>query len=151
MAGPRRESCVIDEDYEASLPTPSPLCEPRLVSALGDTGDDDDDHLSSHNNYSSRSMSVSTSVRAKHESYDLSGSVFLITGDGRKIDLPVPSESKADPLNWGRWKTAGAMGSLWWYSVVSLTAVQAATMMLKEILNDYKEEVCFFAIFLPFN
>lgn len=78
---------------------------------------------------------------SKRESYNLTGTTFLITNDGRTLKLPVASESKNDPLNWGSWKTAGAMLSIVLFSAVSLAAAQAATVILERVRLSFEYEV----------
>ena len=48
----------------------------------------------------SQFSSLSMNDRQKHDSFTLSGSVVLITADGRTVSLPLPSQSPYDPLNW---------------------------------------------------
>jgi hypothetical protein len=91
--------------------------------------------------YRSRSSTPAASDPSKRESYNLAGSTFLITNDGRTLKLPMPSNSKADPLNWSRWKTAGALFAVALYSVVCLTAAQAASVILNSIQKDFQDEV----------
>jgi hypothetical protein len=78
---------------------------------------------------------------SKHESFLLSGSVFLVTNNGRTLSLPIPSDSKLDPLNWSRWRTGGAMLAIGWFAVATLTAVQAASVMLGGIGDGFRETV----------
>jgi hypothetical protein len=89
----------------------------------------------------SRPMTAETARRSRRESYNLIGSTFLITNDGRTLKLPMPSNSKADPLNWNRWKTGGALFSVALFSVVCLTAAQAASVVLDDIQRDFAHEV----------
>jgi hypothetical protein len=91
--------------------------------------------------YRSRLETADTSRQSKRESYNQIGSTFLITNDGRTLKLPVPSNSKADPLNWSRWKTAGALFSIALFSIVCLTAAQAASVVLDDIQRDFEHEV----------
>ncbi|KAH6852090.1 MFS general substrate transporter [Alternaria alternata] len=88
----------------------------------------------------SRPMTAETARRSRRESYNLIGSTFLITNDGRTLKLPMPSNSKADPLNWNRWKTGGALFSVALFSVVCLTAAQAASVVLDDIQRDFAHE-----------
>lgn len=128
----------------APPPRALPLVEPRLITPSPVPFDEE---LSTSPSFLSnpgarRKASVSTQLsRAKRESYDLSGSTFLITDTGKTLKLPVPSDSKTDPLNWSRWKTAGAIFSVALYSVVSLTASQAASVVLEGITMDFEHEV----------
>jgi hypothetical protein len=123
----------------ASPPPARPLREPSLVSSVDDCDYNRAPFARSTFVYGCRSAGP---VRRKRESYNLSGSIFLITSSGKILNLPVPSESPADPLNWGRWKTAGAIIAVVWYSVVSLPVVQAASMVYHGILVEFHDRVC---------
>lgn len=136
---PPRPDTHIDEEAEIARPRPKPLREPRPVSG--------NDHVSS---IEPRSVSDTESdvdvknSRSKHDSCDLTGgSVFLITGEGKTLNLPVPSDSRNDPLNWSYWKTGGAMFAVGFFSAVALTAVQAQSLMFKGILAEFDHQVSF--------
>jgi hypothetical protein len=88
--------------------------------------------------------------RRKHESYLLSGSVFLITAKGQTLKLPAPSDSPADPLGWGRWKRAGALLAVSWYSIVALAVAQAAGILLRVISRDFGLDVSPLQVFLEY-
>jgi hypothetical protein len=127
-------------DIELALPPlAQPLRRPSLVPTM-EEGDDDCQPLA--RSTPGLSCSSASTVSRKRESYNLSGSIFLVTSSGRVLNLPVPSESPADPLNWGRWKTVGAITAVAWYSIVSLTVVQAASMLYHGIMADFGGEVC---------
>lgn len=79
--------------------------------------------------------------RRKHESYLLSGSVFLVTEYGQTLKLPAPSDSPADPLGWKRWQRAGAFLAVAWFTTVALAVAQAAGVLLRVISIDFKGEV----------
>ncbi|KAJ4983542.1 MFS-type transporter [Stagonosporopsis vannaccii] len=81
-----------------------------------------------------------SSVRSKRESYNLSGSTFLVTASGMTLKLPIPSESQSDPLNWGRWKRAGAVFALAWYFVASSLMVQAPSAILPGIALEFGQQ-----------
>jgi hypothetical protein len=66
----------------------------------------------------------------------------ITTSSGKTLNLPVPSSSPADPLNWSMWKTTGAVAAIALYSVVSLTAVQAASLMYHGIMTEFGKQVC---------
>ncbi|EMD93147.1 hypothetical protein COCC4DRAFT_206258 [Bipolaris maydis ATCC 48331] len=87
-----------------------------------------------------RADSIATDACAKRESYNMTGTTFLVTNDGRTLKLPVASESKADPLNWSGLKTAGAFFAIVFYSAVCLTVAQAPAVMLDSIQNTFKHE-----------
>lgn len=121
-----------------SPPLAQPLRKPSFVPPVEDGGECTSSVSSTLDLYRHRTKTV----RRKHQSYNLSGSIFLVTSSGMMLKLPVPSESPADPLNWSRWKTAGAITAVAWYSIVSLTVVQAASMVYNGILTEFNEEVC---------
>lgn len=122
----------------ASSRRAQPLRKPSLVPSVKDQGDCG---RSDRSNLGLKHHSAET-VRRKHESYNLSGSIFLVTSSGMTLNLPVPSESPADPLNWSRWKTAGAITAVACYSIISLTVVQAASMVHHGILVEFGGSVC---------
>ncbi|KAL9076457.1 MAG: hypothetical protein Q9157_003641 [Trypethelium eluteriae] len=55
-----------------------------------------------------------------------SGTVFLISSDGKILNLPIPSDSRYDPLNWSTRKRALALLSIVVYSLVGLVLPQGA-------------------------
>jgi len=118
----------------AAPPLAQPLHEPKPVYSTEPKNDDDGDE------FSTRSMS-SLSGRSKRESYNLSGSTFLVTASGRTLKLPIPSDSDLDPLNWSRWKTACAMFAVAWYFVAASTVVQAPSVILPGIAREFSEQV----------
>ncbi|KAF2715747.1 MFS general substrate transporter [Pleomassaria siparia CBS 279.74] len=67
--------------------------------------------------------------RNKHDSFILSGSVFLITSDGKTVSLPIPSESPYDPLNWTWQKRAIALISIGIFSYSGLVVTQGASVL----------------------
>lgn len=81
------------------------------------------------------------SNRSKYESVDLSGSVFLVSGDGKIISLPMPTSSSRDPLNWSAWKRTRAFLALGWFSVVGLTLVQGSSLLFAAITTDFSPQV----------
>ena len=127
----------------APPPRAQPLAEPRTMSPLSNVCDDIEKMAPLGNvvDHITRPRTSSTAKLVKRESYDLSGSTFLITHDGKTLKLPIPSESKADPLNWSRWKTAGAIFSIALFSVVCLTAAQATTVILDGVQAEFASEV----------
>jgi hypothetical protein len=144
----------IDEDAELAKPKPLPLREPRLASPIEDIEDAPPQSPTTHPAFASEDDGSELSMkpestRKKHESYDFLGSVFLITGDGRTLNLPIPSDSNLDPLNWGAWKTAGAVLAIGWYSAVTLTVAQAMSLMMKGIMADFTEAVSSALLLLP--
>lgn len=83
----------------------------------------------------------SSSVESKRESYNMSGSTFLVTASGKTLRLPIPSESKADPLNWSQRRRAGAVFALAWFFVASSLIVQAPSAILPGIILEFGKEV----------
>lgn len=118
----------------AAPPLAQPLHEPKLVYSTEPNNDDDG------NDSSNRSVS-SMSDRRKRESYDLSGSTYLVTASGITLKLPIPSDSDLDPLNWGRWKAAGAMFAIAWYFVAASTAIQAPSVILPGVAREFGAQV----------
>lgn len=137
----------IDEEAELARPRPVPLREPHLVERR-DSIDSTKLPLTpgSHPVYGAEpemdmEKGKGSNVKAKHESFLLSGSTFLVTNEGKTLSLPIPSDSKMDPLNWGKWKTAGALLAVAWYSIVSLSVQQAAGIMLPDLEREFAGEV----------
>jgi hypothetical protein len=118
-------------------PLATPLSGPKVISSAADTGRFDDERPGSTLH---RCPSTATQ-RRKHESYSLAGSVFLITGNGQTLNLPAPSDSPADPLGWTKWKRAGAILAVGWYSAVALAVAQAASIFMRVISRDFKLDV----------
>ncbi|KAH7112088.1 major facilitator superfamily domain-containing protein [Dendryphion nanum] len=130
----------------APPPRAHPLAEPRLISPLSHIANEEEEYERPPSflpdpGARPKAKSLAGSVRAKkHESYNLASSNFLITSTGKRLNLPVPSNSKFDPLNWSAWKTAGAWVSVSFYSVVALTAAQAASVVLDGIQASFQSE-----------
>lgn len=131
-------SNLYPEGELASRPLAQPLRKPSLVPSVEHRDDDCEPFARSTSDLSCHSDKT---IRRNRESYNLSGSIFLVTSSGTTLNLPVPSESPADPLNWGRWKRTGAIIAVAWYSIVSLTVVQAASMVYHGILVEFDGQV----------
>ena len=78
---------------------------------------------------------------SKHESRDLSGSVFLISADGKMLRLPMPSNSTRDPLNWTGKKRACALLALVFFSSLGLVETEAVSLLLPALLQEYPAKV----------
>jgi hypothetical protein len=78
---------------------------------------------------------------SKHESCDLSGSVYLITSSGRMLSLPIPARSPRDPLNWSVKKRAFAFAALAFFSVTGLVLVKGASLMYKPLAKEFTAKV----------
>jgi hypothetical protein len=131
-------SNLYPEGELASPPLPQPLRKPSLVPSVEGRDDDCAPFASSASGISTCTVE---SVRRKRESYNLSGSIFLVTSSGKTLNLPVPSDSPADPLNWGRWKTTGAIIAVALYSTVSLPVVQAASLVYHGMMMEFDGQV----------
>ncbi|KAH8711828.1 hypothetical protein GQ44DRAFT_690010 [Phaeosphaeriaceae sp. PMI808] len=148
MAGPLQDP--YPEVELAPPPRALPLVEPRLISAPPCPIEPMPlSPLSCYTQLDVKSVSK-TPIQAKRESYNLSGSTYLITNTGRTLKLPVPSNSKDDPLNWSMWKTAGAMFSVALFSIVCLTAAQAASVFLEGIHQEFQREAYLMVIDMTF-
>jgi hypothetical protein len=118
-------------------PLATPLSGPKVISTTPDIERCDDWRCSS----TSSQHPSTTAQRRKHESYTLSGSVFLITGNGKTLNLPTPSDIPADPLGWRKWKKAGAFLAVAWFSSVALAVAQAAGIFMRVISHEFKIDV----------
>jgi len=56
-----------------------------------------------------------TLPRSQRDSRNFSGSVFLISSDGRMLSLPIPTSSSRDPLNWSKMKRARAFIAIFFF------------------------------------
>lgn len=121
----------------ASPPLAQPLHEPSLVLSRHNKADD----ISVDVVTRSASATTRSSVVSKRQSYNLSGSTFLVTASGMTLKLPIPSESPSDPLNWSLWKRAGAMFALAWFFVASSLVVQAPSVILPGIALEFSQQV----------
>jgi hypothetical protein len=93
------------------------------------------------NTYVSSESSSTVAQRRKHESYMLTGSVFLVTGNGQTLKLPTLSDSPADPLGWSVWKRAGAFLAVAWFSIVALAVAPAAGIFFRVMARDFAIDV----------
>ncbi|KAK0118586.1 hypothetical protein ONS95_007471 [Cadophora gregata] len=75
--------------------------------------------------------------RAKYESCDFSGSVFIISSDGKVLKLPIPTKSAQDPLNWSKWKQARAFLALYVFSISAESLTQGASFLVEEFRNEF--------------
>lgn len=86
--------------------------------------------------------SLSMTERNKHDSFNMSGSVFLITSDGKTISLPIPSESSCDPLNWTWQKRAVALSTVGIFAYSALVVTQGASVVSSGLAKDFLPDVC---------
>ncbi|CZR66403.1 uncharacterized protein PAC_16304 [Phialocephala subalpina] len=82
----------------------------------------------------------SSSSRSKRDSADITGTVYLISSDGRILNLPIPTRSHRDPLNWSSRKRAGAFLALMFYSVTGLVIVQGVSLMFAPLGVEFTPE-----------
>jgi hypothetical protein len=87
--------------------------------------------------------STSTSTRSKYASRDFSGSVFIISSDGRMLKLPIPTSSSRDPLNWSKMKRARAFFVIFFFSITGLVVVQGPSLMFAPLLEEFSDEVSY--------
>jgi len=90
--------------------------------------------------------STTTSTRSKYESRDFSGSVFLISSDGRMLKLPIPTSSSRDPLNWSKMKRARAFFAIFFFSIMGLVLVQGPSLMFVPLSEEFSEEVILYRL-----
>jgi hypothetical protein len=101
----------------------------------------DEEVASPNQTPSEHSTSTSTSTRSKYESRDFSGSVFLISSDGRLLKLPIPTRSSRDPLNWSTMKRARAFIAIFFFSIMGLVLVQGPSLMFAPLSEEFSDEV----------
>lgn len=118
----------------AAPPLAHPIHEPKQIYSTQSEKGDTDSQISDHS--ASR-----VGGRRKRESYNLSGSTFLITASGKTLKLPIPSDSELDPLNWDRWKSTGALFAVAWYFVAASTVVQAPSVILQGVAVEFGSQV----------
>lgn len=83
----------------------------------------------------------STTGSSKYDDEDLAGSVFLISGDGRVLSLPIPSDSPLDPLTWSRPKRVFVYSIVVLYSVVAMFLVQSPANLFAAFLKEFTMQV----------
>ncbi|KAL2062178.1 hypothetical protein VTL71DRAFT_6444 [Oculimacula yallundae] len=90
----------------------------------------------------SRSSNTSSTLsnRSKYDSMDMSGSVYLISGDGKMISLPMPSRSPRDPLNWSRTKRICAFLPVLWFQIVCLVLVQGTSSLYLGVSQEFSSK-----------
>lgn len=80
-------------------------------------------------------------MSSRRETMDFSGDVFLIASDGSVLNLPVPSNSPRDPLNWSVAKRSRAGLAIVFFSVIGLVLVQGPSLMFKELAKEFGTKV----------
>ena len=79
--------------------------------------------------------------KLKRDSFDLSGSVYLVTLDSRILNLPIPSESPCNPLNWSSKKRALVLLAIGVFSFVGLALVQGASLIINRLSTEFSIKV----------
>jgi hypothetical protein len=77
------------------------------------------------------------------DTFEFSGSIFLITSDGKILNLPIPSESEYDPLNWSSRRRYLALFSIGFFSFVGLVAVLGPNLAVYGLEQDFSFEVSY--------
>ncbi|KAL6711020.1 hypothetical protein ACN47E_006895 [Coniothyrium glycines] len=132
----------------ATPPRPHPLVEPHLICSPESSSVEKEDGLRVYpipsflpNPGHRTGQRIQDDIaRAKRESFNLFGSKYLVTNTGKTLKLPVPSKSAADPLNWSFAKRAGAIFALALFSIVCLTASQAAAVTMEGVQESFGHE-----------
>ncbi|KAH7329968.1 major facilitator superfamily transporter [Rhexocercosporidium sp. MPI-PUGE-AT-0058] len=88
----------------------------------------------------STSTSTCDSTQSKRDNSDFNGSVFLITSEGKTLNLPIPANDSHDPLNWTSKKRAISFATLLIFSTVSLVTVLGPSMMFESLAKDFPPE-----------
>ena len=70
-----------------------------------------------------------------------SGSVYLISSDGKILYLPIPSDSRHDPLNFSKRKRALALFSIGLFSWIGLTLPQGAGLAINGLEAEFGRTV----------
>lgn len=81
------------------------------------------------------------SASSRRDSSNFPGSVFLIAGDGRILQLPMPSNSPRDPLSWSPATRFTTIGVLVFFSFVAMLNVQAASLIYGPLSKEFDDEV----------
>ncbi|RYP14828.1 hypothetical protein DL765_006129 [Monosporascus sp. GIB2] len=84
---------------------------------------------------------TSLSKQSKHVSGDFSGNVFLISSGGEILQLPMPSPSPRDPLNWSCKQRAAAGACLMAFSAVSMYAIQVTSILYDFVFRAFSPTV----------
>ncbi|POS68877.1 major facilitator superfamily transporter [Diaporthe helianthi] len=81
-----------------------------------------------------------SSTRSKRQSMDIAGSVYLIASDGRLLNLPIPSQSPADPLNFEKKRRLFICATLLIHSAICMFAIQTPGNLYAAFLHKFTEE-----------
>lgn len=72
---------------------------------------------------------------------DLTGSVFLISSEGKILNLPIPARSPHDPLNWPAKKRVVSFVVLMVFSTVPLVTVLGPSIMFEVLAREFGPNV----------
>ncbi|KAH7379084.1 major facilitator superfamily transporter [Cadophora sp. MPI-SDFR-AT-0126] len=86
------------------------------------------------------SVAPQRSTKSKYDSCDLSGSVFIISSDGKILNLPIPTKSAQDPLNWSKWKQARAFLALLIFTISADVLIQGPTYLTYVMRSEFHME-----------
>jgi hypothetical protein len=86
-------------------------------------------------------ITMTPTTPSKHDSLDMSGSVYLVTSAGKVLSLPIPANSPRDPLNWSTAKRTGAYVAIAFFSVTVLVLDQCANLVSKSLGKEFTPEV----------
>ena len=67
----------------------------------------------------------------------ISTSVFLITSDGKTLQLPIPSSSPKDPLNWHPAKRRIVLGNVFFFAMLAVVQLQSLGVLVPVMAIDY--------------
>ena len=79
----------------------------------------------------------------------ISTSVFLITSDGKTLQLPIPSSSPKDPLNWHPAKRRIVLGNVFFFAMLAVVQLQSLGVLVPVMAIDYLPQVSFFNLKVP--
>jgi hypothetical protein len=84
---------------------------------------------------------MASTIQQRPGSSHLTGSVYLITSDGRILNLPIPSASRRDPLNFSLKRRALAILAIWFFTVVGSILAQGASLTINGLHEEFSAEV----------
>ncbi|PVH79004.1 major facilitator superfamily transporter [Cadophora sp. DSE1049] len=76
-------------------------------------------------------------LRPRYESCDFSGSVFIISSEGKILNLPIPTKSAQDPLNWSKWKQARAFLALYVFAISADVLTQGSSYLVDQFRSEF--------------
>ncbi|KAL2064633.1 hypothetical protein VTL71DRAFT_3770 [Oculimacula yallundae] len=79
------------------------------------------------------------STMSGRRSGDFSGSVFIISAEGKVLKLPIPTKSSQDPLNWSKWKRARAFLAIYLFAVTGGALLEGISYLLKSVKQEFPD------------